>query len=83
MGLSTLTDSIMSAALSLTTDRSMFPRDLIPELRDDSQQDSTRPIRLRDHMLLLKTLDGCGPINAVLTLDPTLSVYYLRSESRY
>jgi len=60
--------SIMLAALALTTDRSMFPKDLMAELQNGSRTDRTRSTRQRDHIGWLKSLDGCGPVTEVLTL---------------
>ena len=58
----------MSAALALTTDRSMFPKDLTKELQKGGRTDRARQPRQRDHIGWLKSLDGCGPVTEVLTL---------------
>ncbi|ODM45830.1 hypothetical protein A9320_27385 [Ruegeria sp. PBVC088] len=60
--------SILSAARALTTNRSMFPKDLTKGLQDSSRTDPATIARQRDLNVRPKSLDEAGPVTEVQSL---------------
>lgn len=62
--------SIMLAATALTTNRSMYPKDLSRKPRQKTVRTRrSKCTALADHFVCPKTLDGSAPVTKVLTLE--------------
>ena len=67
--------SLLSAARALTTNRSMFPKDLTKGPQDSSRTNPATIARQRDLNLRPKPLDEAGPVAKVPSLISAFDVY--------
>lgn len=75
--------SIMLAAVALTTNRSMYPKDLSQRLCEKAGR-TRRPksTAVADHSACAKSLDRSGPVTEVLSLDKTVNRAFVSPASR-